>query len=148
MKKNDNIIDGRQSLFKHILEFILSLLGWLYILTYVGYVIYGVTADCLGLKIKSFLIYNQTMIHETELFFLILLIAALVVVLILILWKSYNYQRFGKLDRRKFRDSVSTGEIAEYFHISPEEIEKMKSEKYIVLERNIISDSSDSNRAE
>ena len=57
---------------------------------------------------------------------------------VMILWKNYNYQKFGKLHRRTFQPAVSNEELSEMFELDASVIELMQSERYILLEKNII----------
>ena len=56
----------------------------------------------------------------------------------MILWKNYNYQKFGKLHRRTFQPAVSNAELCEMFEVDASVIEQMQNERYILLEENII----------
>ena len=68
----------------------------------------------------------------------VLLIAYLVFIILLIFWKNYNYQKFGKLHRRTFQPEVSNDELSAMFELDKSVIEQMQNERYVVLETNII----------
>lgn len=133
-----HIIKNRQKKWKKVIEYILTLLGWLYILVYLVYVIYGIIAVKLGLPLFEISMYNRGMLAETERMFFILFVGSLIITLWLICWRQYNFRRFGKKDRRKFPKDVTDEDLAEYFKLEPEEIKKLKSQKVIEFEENVI----------
>jgi len=56
----------------------------------------------------------------------------LIVFLILRSWGVYNYRRFGKRERRKGLPPETLEKTAEYFQISPEQIQHIQSSKEVV----------------
>ena len=56
----------------------------------------------------------------------------------LILWKEYNYHRFGKLRRRKFKPDVRNEEVDEYFSLKDDIRNALRNDKYIILYENPI----------
>lgn len=54
------------------------------------------------------------------------------VFLILRLWGYYNYWRFGKKERRKSLPTGTSEKMAEYFQVSPEQIQDIQSSKEVV----------------
>ena len=130
----------RQQKWKRILEIILTVIAWVYMLVYWLFMIHGIYCDLTGKIIHEFWLYNASTIHQTEHFFFILFIAVLIETLLLILWKEYNYHRFGKLKRRKFKPDVTNAELDEFFHLSDELKEKMHNDKYIELFENPVPD--------
>lgn len=134
----DHLIYGKQKLWKKIIEWIFTILGWLVMLTYVGYLIYGSLAIKLNWYLFEFLFYTREMVLVIQEYFFVLLIAFLIAVILLIVWKNYNYHKFGKLHRRTFQPSVSNEELSEMFELDMQTIEQMQNERYVVLEKNII----------
>ncbi len=134
----DHLIYGKQKLWKKIIEWILTILGWCVILTYVGYLIYGSLAIKFGWEMFEFLFYTREMVLVIQEYFFIYFIAFLIFTILLIIWKNYNYHKFGKLHRRTFQPSVSNEELSEMFELDASMIEKMQKERYVVLETNII----------
>ena len=100
--------------------------------------IYGIICDKLGKPIREFWIYNSSTIHQTEHFFFILFIAILIEILVMLIWKEYNYLRFGRLKRRKFKPDVLEKEIDEYFELKEDIKNALHHDKYIVLYKNPI----------
>lgn len=58
--------------------------------------------------------------------------AILVVFIVLRLWGYYNYQKFGKKNRRKSMSSTTDEQISEFFHVSAEQITELRSTKEVV----------------
>ena len=56
----------------------------------------------------------------------------------MIIWKNYNYLRFGKLHRRTFRPDVSDEELMEFFEVDKLTVERFHNERYILLPTNIV----------
>ncbi len=125
---------------RKIIGLVLTAVAWIYIIVYWAFMITGIIRDMRGLPVRSFWIYNQETISMTEEFFFILLLGTLVEIAVLILWKEYNKIRFGRKQRRKFKDNVKDSEIDEYFDLSEELRASMHNEKYIILNENPIPD--------
>ena len=136
--KGNDIIDGRQKKIKRFFEIILSIIGWLYIVVYVVYIIYGMIAKFFGLTVIKIGIYNDHMIIETMSYFKILLIVILISTIVINFWRFYNAKRFGKLERRSFPQDSNNKELAKYFNIDESVIIRMQNEKIITLENNIV----------
>ena len=125
---------------KKIIEIILTVIAWVYIVIYWAFMIFGIIRDRMGKPVFEFWIYNHDTIRQTEHFFVVLFIGALAETAILILWKEYNKIRFGRKQRRKFKGDVTEEEIDEYFGLSDELREAMHHHKYIILHENPIPD--------
>ncbi len=125
---------------KKIIEIILTVIAWAYIVIYWAFMIFGIIRDRMGKPVFEFWIYNHDTIRQTEHFFVVLFIGALAETAILILWKEYNKIRFGRKQRRKFKGDVTEEEIDEYFGLSDELREAMHHHKYIILHENPIPD--------
>ncbi len=127
-----------QKPIRKILGIVLTVVAWVYIIVYWAFMIVGIIRDQMGLPVYSFWIYNQDTIRQTEEFFWILILGTLVEIAVLILWKEYNKLRFGRKQRRRFKDDVKEIEIDEYFELSEELSDIMHHGKYIVLHENPI----------
>lgn len=135
---NDHLIYGKQKTWKKVIEWIITIIAWIILLSYIIYLVYGMLAVKYDWYLPNFVIYNREMIIEIKKYFFILFIAFLIIVAILIIWKNYNLRRFGKLHRRKFRPPVDNSELAEMFKLDKKTIEMMQNERVIILEKNII----------
>ena len=135
---HEHFIDGKQKKWKKVIEWILTIVGWFVLISYIGYFIYGSIAIKAGWYLPEFKVYTREMILEVQRYFYILLIATLVIALLIMIWKNYNKKRFGNLHRRKFKAPVSNEELAETFRLDIETIEKMQNDRHTVLEKNII----------
>lgn len=127
-----------QKKWKIVLETILTAVAWIYILIYWGFMVVNIIRDLLGYEIKDFWIYNQHTVHMTEHYFVVLFIAILIEIVVLIFWKEYNYLRFGKLKRRKFKPNVTNAKIDDYFDLSEDLKSKIHTSKFITLYENPI----------
>ena len=127
-----------QSTWKTLLEIFLTIIAWVYMIVYWTFMMYGIFCDLTKRPVTEFWIYNYNTIHQTEHYFVVLFIAILVETLLLILWKEYNYHRFGKLDRRKFKPNVTQEELDEYFNLNSELAYKMHHDKYVEVFENPI----------
>ena len=102
------------------------------------YIIYGIIAFYAGLPVPSIWFYTPEMLDETRELFRFWFNAILVIILVEFFWKEYNRLRFGRLDRRTMPVDTTDEEMAEIFGITPEEVSRMKSEKVVVFEENVI----------
>ena len=128
----------KQKKWKKVIEIILTVIAWIYLVVYWAFMIYGIFCDLTHRPIKEWWIYNTATIHQTEHFFVVLFIAMLIEILVLILWKEYNLHRFGRLRRRKFKGDVSEAELDEYFKLDPKLSDALHHGKYIELYENPI----------
>lgn len=137
-REKENIIDGKQVLWKKIIEIVFTCLAWGFILIYFSYVIYGGICLMSGGRPFEFWIYNVGMLDETGRLCFITLIILLVEIVFMIFWKEYNRLKFGKLRRRTFKPDVTVEQTAQFFGKTVEEINAMREEKNITLPHNII----------
>lgn len=134
----NHIIDGKQSWWKRILEFLFSGLAWAFILIYFFYVIYGFICLALGKLPFTLWIYTVDMLQETKHMLFITFVILLIEIVVMIFWKEYNRLKYGSLRRRTFRPDVSVEQIAEFFEMPMDKIIEMRSQKIIILPQNII----------
>lgn len=134
----NHIIDGKQSWWKRILEFLFSGLAWAFILIYFFYVIYGFICLAIGKLPFTFWIYTVDMLQETKHMLFITFVILLIEIVVMIFWKEYNRLKYGSLRRRTFRPDVSVEQIAEFFEMPMDKIIEMRSQKIIILPQNII----------
>lgn len=133
-----HLIYGKQKTWKKVIEWILTCLGWIVMLTYIGYLLYGTLAIRYGWDMYEFFFFTKEMVLAIQEYFFIYLIAFLIFIVLMIVWKNYNYQKYGKLHRRTFQPAVSNEELCEMFKLDASVIEQMQNERYVVLEKNII----------
>ncbi len=135
---DDHIIYGNQKKWKKVIEWILTIVAWLVLLSYVGYLIYGSLAIKYDWYLPEFKVYTREMVLEIQRYFYILFIAALLLCLLFIFWQNYHKRRFGKLHRRKFHPPVKDEELADIFEMNSELVDNMQHQRVIVLEHNIV----------
>lgn len=133
-----HLIVGRQKKWKKVIEWIITIIGWMIMLMYVLYVVYGNLALRNGWAIPDIGVFRQEMILEVDRYYYILFVILLVSLVVFIMWKNYNKKKFGSYHRREFRPSVKTEEIADKFGLTKNQVREMQSNRITVLEKNII----------
>ena len=139
-QKTDKHIENKveQKTWKTLFEIVLTVIAWVYMIVYWTFMLYGIFCDLTNRPVTEFWIYNYSTIHQTEHYFVVLFIAILIETLLLILWKEYNYHRFGRLRRRKFKPDVTQEELDEYFNLNSDLAYKLHNDKYVEVLENPI----------
>ena len=139
-KDNDKHIeyDTKQVWWKRLIEITLTILGWLYMLVYWVYMMYGIFRDALGYPVKNLFIYDMEMLKTTEHYFYIMGIVIMIELAAIIIWKEYNRNRFGKKRRRTFKPDTGENEIDECFELAPELSNRLHNHKYVEILHNPI----------
>lgn len=135
-----NVIVGRQKKWKKIIEVILSLIAWGLVLIYVGYILYACISLLTGHKPYEIGIYNITMLYETKDLLQTALRILLIEIIFMLFWKEYNRLKYGKLQRRSFKEDITSTDLAVYFNKNINLIHWMQTKKIIILNHNIIAD--------
>ncbi|MVX66022.1 poly-beta-1,6-N-acetyl-D-glucosamine biosynthesis protein PgaD [Clostridium chromiireducens] len=135
---DENIIDGKQKKKFKIIEWFFSVFGWSLMLGYliqiiVSLVVWGFSLT--NFYDKLFMIGN---LENTIRIILATILISLILFIVMYGWGKYNFIRFAHLRRRKFPEDIKPEELAKYFNLSVEEIEKMQNDKKIELEKTII----------
>ena len=137
-ENEDDIITGRQKWWKKPIEIFITVIAWAVILIYLFYCIYGFIMLRLGRQPFEFAIYTVGMLYETKHLLFIVAIIILIEIVLLLFWKEYNRIRFGRLNRRKFAPNVTREEVADYFGLHEEFVQKMQENSIVTLNKNII----------
>jgi biofilm PGA synthesis N-glycosyltransferase PgaC len=130
--------ENKQVLWKRVIEVILTVASWFYIVIYWLFMVQGMFLDYIGRPVKEFWVYTLDSIHQTEQYFSIMSIVILVEILALILWKEYNYRRYGKRKRRQFKPDVTAEELDKIFELNEEMSRSLHNDKFIVVPVNPI----------
>ena len=130
--------DTKQVWWKKLIEVILTIVGWVYMLVYWIYMMYGVFCDALGYPVKELFIYDMAMLKTTEHYFYIMGLVIMIELAALILWKEYNRRRFGKKTRRTFKPDIENAEIDACFELQPELSNRLHNHKYVEVLQNPI----------
>ncbi|MCR5200317.1 MAG: poly-beta-1,6 N-acetyl-D-glucosamine synthase [Saccharofermentans sp.] len=130
--------DTKQVWWKKLIEVILTIVGWVYMLVYWIYMMYGIFRDALGYPVKELFIYDMAMLKTTEHYFYIMGIVIMIELAALILWKEYNRKRFGKKTRRTFKPDIEAAEIDACFELQPELSNRLHNHKYVEVLQNPI----------
>ena len=130
--------ENKQVLWKRVIEVVLTVVSWIYIVIYWLFMVQGMFLDYIGRPVKEFWVYTLDSIHQTEHYFSIMSFVILIEILALILWKEYNYQRYGKRKRRHFKPDVTAEELDKIFELDPEMSRSLHNDKFIVIPVNPI----------
>ncbi len=130
--------DTKQVWWKKLIEVILTIVGWVYMLVYWIYMMYGIFRDALGYPVKELFIYDMAMLKTTEHYFYIMGLVIMIELAALILWKEYNRRRFGKKTRRTFKPDIENAEIDACFELQPELSNRLHNHKYVEVLQNPI----------
>ena len=139
-KDNDKHIeyDTKQVWWKRLIEIVLTLIGWIYMVVYWAYMMYGIIRDALGYPVKDLWFYNMEMLKTTEHYFYIMGIVIMIELATIIIWKEYNRKRFGKKRRRTFKPDIENREIDECFELAPDLSNRLHNHKYVEILQNPI----------
>lgn len=133
-----NIIDGMQKKAIRIVERIITIIGWIFMLGYIFQILLSIILWIFNLSNfynELFILDNiKTTIHT----FIITVTIAIGVLVLIYSWGKYNYKKYAHLKRRKFPDDVTNDKIAIYFDLPLSLIKKMQNDKIIVLEKTIV----------
>ena len=130
--------DTKQVWWKRLIEVILTVLGWLYMVVYWAFMMYGIFRDALGYPVGKLFIYDLEMLRTTEHYFYIMGIVIMIELAAIIIWKEYNRNRFGKKRRRTFKSDTEESEIDNIFELSPELSDRLHHHKYVEILQNPI----------
>lgn len=130
--------DTKQVWWKRLIEVILTVLGWLYMVVYWAFMMYGIFRDALGYPVGKLFIYDLEMLRTTEHYFYIMGIVIMIELAAIIIWKEYNRNRFGKKRRRTFKPDAEESEIDDIFELSPELSDRLHHHKYVEILQNPI----------
>lgn len=76
---------------------------------------------------------DYAMRKRTLLLLMFLVIVVLVVTLSIMIWRAYNFRRFGKRDRRKSASPVTIEEIGSLFGLSNISVEALRTSSSLTL---------------
>ena len=89
----EHLIYGKQKTWKKVVEWIITILAWGVLLSYIIYLVYGALAIRNNWYLPEFYVYTRDMVLTIEHYFRILFIAALIFVMLFIFWKNYCMRR-------------------------------------------------------
>lgn len=118
------IISVKQSKARKLMDIILTLLGWLFLITF----LYNLV---LHFEFKISFQFNSLSINSTNSILLFTIMTILISAVALVGWLSFNKRRYGSLKRRKFPGSVHAKEIAVSFQVTEEEVNRFQEQRYI-----------------
>ena len=133
-----SIIDGRQKRKWKIVELFATFFGWLVMLGLIVQIVLSLILWAFNgaYFYKEFILLGK--IDDSIFIFSITTLTALIGFIVMYFWGKYNFSKYGHLDRRSFPKTVTSEDLANHFNLSISEVEKFRSDKRIVLERNIL----------
>ncbi len=131
------IVTQDRSWSRKTIEFLISLLIWVWMLIYPVYCIYGAIQLFMGNVPMTFGIYNTQVLYDTLEMLQITGVIVLVEFVFLIVWTFYN-QKLKRQSDLDMPDSVSVTQLMSAFELSEHEVKSFQKAKYIYLEKNIV----------
>lgn len=133
-----NIIDGFQKKYIKKLERLITISGWFLIVFYMIQIVLSILLWKFNLSnfYSKLLIFPN--VKSTITTFIITAGISILAFIVMLLWGRYNYKKYAYLNRRKFPKDVTSQEIASYFDLQVEAIEKMQNDRIIDLEKTIV----------
>ncbi|MFC4802128.1 poly-beta-1,6-N-acetyl-D-glucosamine biosynthesis protein PgaD [Neobacillus sp. GCM10023253] len=118
------IIHFNRSKARKCLDILLTILGWLFLLIFLYYFIIHFGSE-FSLRFYWLSISNANAIVNFTILYSVL------ITLSLLWWSTYNKWKYGSLNRRTFPEPAHNHEIASYFQLTEEEIERVQNDKYV-----------------
>lgn len=129
------IIDGKQKGNMKVVESFITTLGWFYIAVFLVQIILSLLLWYFNVSIIASELLVFPHIMDTLKVFLTTAVIASSSLVVLFLWGKYNYLRYGRLNRRRAPRDTTPLDIAAYFNLPIEEVEKYQSIKWLELEK-------------
>ncbi|MBP1925090.1 biofilm PGA synthesis protein PgaD [Sedimentibacter acidaminivorans] len=133
------LVRSKQPLIKKIFVYVINIFMWLYMLVVVYFFIsacFNYNDYFIGILKISFKITNydiRMFLLSTFIFFIIFFVG-------LLMWKYYNKNRFGKLNRRAMPNESTDDDMLALNLIDPNAYELLKYQKVIIFEKNPIKE--------
>ncbi|QRF23551.1 poly-beta-1,6-N-acetyl-D-glucosamine biosynthesis protein PgaD [Alicyclobacillus sp. TC] len=137
MKKRQLIIDGKQKPGKRVVEYFVTLSGWVYIFVFLIQISLSVLLWAGGIHYLRRFIISAGYITQTVDLTMFTFEFSLVVLLATLYWSLYNKFRYGKLNRRTMPSDVSAAELAKEFSVTEEFIIDLQNRRWVDLEGEI-----------
>lgn len=133
------IIDGKQKKHYRIFELFFTLGGWAYLLVSAVQILLTVLLWAFNLNnLMARMILVPIDLDGTVDIVLRTLVFAAIGYVVLFTWSNYNFRRFGSLDRRKHPENTSVDDIAQYFSIHTDTVQRLQNERYVELKETIV----------
>ncbi|MCP8968039.1 poly-beta-1,6-N-acetyl-D-glucosamine biosynthesis protein PgaD [Ectobacillus ponti] len=130
------IVQHKRPLWIRVIELVITAAAWLYLIATATLLVsasFGIDASWKDVVLVVFHVDEKDIRNLVILLGFFLGAAALGQWI----WSGYNYTKYGSLRRRKFPISVESGEIADFFSLSEEEVRRMQEEQVIILKERI-----------
>ncbi|WP_411169834.1 poly-beta-1,6-N-acetyl-D-glucosamine biosynthesis protein PgaD [Clostridium sp. MB05] len=136
---NNFIIKSKQNPFKKLLTIILTLVMWIYSIVVFYFFISAVfnENDKYISAVKEALKMTNNDING---FLIIVFLLLIMSFLILIIWRTYNKKKFGKLNRRVYPKNTTKEEMLSLNLISEKNFNKLQEHGVLIFEENPIKE--------
>lgn len=118
------IIKLNRSKARVCLDILLTIFGWLFLLLFLYYFVIHLGSE-FSLRFYWLSISNANAIVNFTILY------SGLITLSLLWWSTYNKRKYGSLRRRAFPQPTRNHEIASYFQLTEEEIERVQNDKYV-----------------
>ena len=139
MRNAQYIIKTKKSIPREIVMIISSIIVWTYVLIVIGMfvgAIFDMNSD--GMRVlKSIVKVNNDSIREFLLVSFVFFISSYIG---LWGWRTYNYKRYGKLNRRSHPPDTTKSDILEMGLVNEIDLYKLQNNKVIILENSPIKE--------
>jgi poly-beta-1,6-N-acetyl-D-glucosamine synthesis protein len=136
---NNFIIKSKQNPFKKLLTIILTLVMWIYSIVVFYFFISAVfnENDKYISAVKEALKMTN---NDINMFLIIVFLLLIMSFLILLIWRTYNKKKFGKLNRRVYPKNTTKEEMLSLNLISEENFNKLQEQGVLIFEENPIKE--------
>ncbi len=136
---NNFIIKSKQNPFKKLLTIILTLVMWIYSIVVFYFFISAVfnENDKYISAVKEALKMTN---NDINMFLIIVFLLLVMSFLILIIWRTYNKKKFGKLNRRVYPKNTTKEEMLSLNLISEKNFNKLQEHGVLIFEENPIKE--------
>jgi poly-beta-1,6-N-acetyl-D-glucosamine synthesis protein len=136
---NNFIIKSKQNPFKKLLTIILTLVMWIYSIVVFYFFISAVfnENDKYISAVKEALKMTN---NDINMFLIIVFLLLIMSFLILIIWRTYNKKKFGKLNRRVYPKNTTKEEMLSLNLISEKNFNKLQEHGVLIFEENPIKE--------
>lgn len=118
------IITGKQKRLRRVVEYIITLFGWLFLL---GFLYNMIRLFKINLNLQF---YSLNLVNANAII-LFTFITLLISTLTLLWWSSFNKRKYGSLKRRNFPPVTASNEIAQLYSVKEEDIIRYQEDQYV-----------------
>ncbi|MGM0877115.1 MAG: poly-beta-1,6-N-acetyl-D-glucosamine biosynthesis protein PgaD [Bacillota bacterium] len=121
------IIKIKQNKVRNIIDLLLTILGWIFLLTFLYQLI-------MNFDVKISYRFSSLTLANTNAIVLFTCITLAASTSLLLWWGYFNKKKYGSLNRRSFPLPTKNKEIAEFFEITHHEVLEIQDCRYVERE--------------